>query len=659
MNRHRRWASAAIPILIASLAVFLRVRHLDTTGIWGDQAFLLNTSMRWVNGGPIPLAANKSSIGTMHGPMIQYLYALALQLWGDILSVAALTALSGVAAVALTGWAAYRTFGKHTAYLAALAFAVSPWSVFFSQLIWNPTMVPIFSALTLGCLLVYFSVEQRPIYLIVGLVSSAVMTQLHPGTAVQLIALLAACLLFRGKVRIWPLLVGGVVFALIQLPFLLYHWGTGGSDLLGMLEAAQQPVPLSSAALLVSFDLVRAQGLLGSVRHVGAFDTLASVLLAVSLIHGMLSGARAFPRRHRDPDAARRLSAITIVLLWFALPVLFYLRSPHYLQTHYLIGQLPAHFLLIGFATASLGHGLDRLASRLHQGPSGYPTRLALWSLALAPLLALVGWQWGFNMTFQDHRYHASTGPAQVRHIRDAIGSSRRLLANHPSCHLVALAQGHSAETSELSLLREFLAGEHVLLADGRMAIPVPRPCAIYLDAQGASPASAWLQRSADPLPAESLRVLGHDWRFYRLPSQASPGASSEAAPDAPRPEWANGVMLSGYERGELSPGTTLPLTLTWTVTDPVPDSLYHFGTYLLTMDGQLLAQSDGPGFDSIQWRRDDSFITWFEIPVPEVLEPGRYQVGVALYTWPDVERVELKDGGNTAFLEEIEMGAP
>lgn len=659
MNRHRRWASAAMAVLIAFLAIFLRLRHLNTTGIWGDQAFLLNTSMRWVNGGPMPLAANKSSIGTMHGPMIQYLFALALRLWGDILSVAALTAFSGVAAVALTGWAAYRTFGKHTAYLTALAFAVSPWSVYFSQLIWNPTMVPVFSALTLGCLLLYFSVEQRPAYLIVGLVSSAVMTQLHPGTAVQLLTLLVACLLFRSKVRIWPLLVGGLVFALIQLPFLLYHWGAGGSDLLGMLQVAQEPVPLSSAALLVSFDLVRAQGLLGSVRHVPTFDTLASVLLALSLIHGTWSGARAFTRRHVDPDAARRLSAITILLLWFALPVLFYLRSTHYLQAHYLIGQLPAHFLLIGFATASLGDGLERLASRLHHGGTSYPARLALWTLALSPLLALVGWQWGFNLAFQDHRYHTSTGPAQIRHVREAIGSSRRLLAQHPSCQLVALAQGHSVETSELSLLREFIAGDRVVLADGHLAVPMPWPCAIYLDSQGASTASTWLQESAEPLPAESLRVLGDDWRFYGLSSQPPPRESSTAASDSTRPEWANGVLLTGYERGELSPGTTLPLTLTWTITDSVPDVLYHFGTYLLTTDGQLVAQSDGPGFDSIQWRRRDSFITWFDVPAPEALDPGRYQVGIALYTWPDIERIELREGGNTAFLDEIEVPAP
>lgn len=659
LRSYKRMAGAAVAVLIASLALLLRFRRLDTTGMWGDQAFLLNTAMRWVNGGPMPLAANKSSIGIMHGPMIQYLYALALVLWRDILSVAALTAVSGALAVALTMWAAYRAFGKTTAYVAALLFAVSPWSVYYSQLIWNPTMVPAFSALALGCLLLYFSVEQKPAYLMVSLGSMAVMTQLHPGTAVQLVTLLAACLLFRDKVRLWPLAVGGIAFVLVHLPFLLYHWNVGGSDLLGIFEVAQEPVPLSPAALLVSFDLVRARGLLGSVRYATAFDTLANAVLALSLVYAAWSAVRAFARRHDDPDAARQLPAYVISLLWFALPVLFYLRSSHYLQTHYLVGQLPVHFLLIGAAAAALGRSLEELASRVHERAAHPPLRLAVWSLALSPVLALAGWQCAFNVSFQNHRYHNDSGPAQIRHYRQAIRSSRRLLADHPLCHLAALAPGHSVETSELSLLREFVAGDRVVLADGRIAAPLPAPCAIYLDAQGTSRASIWLQTTTESLSSEAIRVLDDEWRFYKLSSDGVGAEGPAVPPDAPGAQWTNGLMLAGHERGDPKPGLMLPLTLTWTIADPVPDTIYHFGTYLLTAEDQLVAQADGPGFDSIQWRAGDSFITWFDIFVPEALEPGRYQIGVALYTWPDIDRVELKGGGNTAFLDQIQVGAP
>jgi hypothetical protein len=61
MQKTKRFIEIAPFVLVLGLALFLRIRHLDTTGIWGDQSFTLNTAMRWVNGGAMPLAANKSS----------------------------------------------------------------------------------------------------------------------------------------------------------------------------------------------------------------------------------------------------------------------------------------------------------------------------------------------------------------------------------------------------------------------------------------------------------------------------------------------------------------------------------------------------------------------------------------------------------------------
>ncbi len=659
MARHKRFSSIALAFVIGVLAVFLRVRHLDTTGIWEDQAFLLNTAMRWVNRGPMPLAANKSSLGIMHSPMIEYFYAVALWLWPDVLSVAVLTMVSGLAAVALTAWCTYKTFGKKAAYVGAALFAVNPWSVFYSQLIWNPTLVPVFSSLTLACLLMYFAVQQRSLYLIAGLVSLGLMIQLHPTTAVQLLTTGLVCVLFWRKVRLRPLLAGGALFVLLYLPFLLYQYAVGGRDVRALLEFTREPAALTPAALLVSLDLLGGKGLLSSVSYVRTFDALASTLLILSLAYAVCLAARSFVRRHRDLDAAKSLPALLIPLLWFAVPVTFFLRSSHYVQTHYLVGQLPSHFILIGIGIAGLGRGFEILASRVHQRTTRRRVRLIAWSLLLVPVFALVGWQGFFNWRFQDHRRQTQRGPAQIRHLRAVIHSSRRLLAAHASCDLVALASGHSVETSELAPLREFVSAERVLLADGRRAVPIPAPCAIYVDAQGASRASAWLPSVAEPLPDETVPVLGEPWRFYKLSSDGWTDEVGGSAAESYRATWANGLTLTEYRRGELRRGSTIPLTLTWTIESPTPEILYHFGSYLLTLDNQVVAQADGPGFDSIQWREGDSFVTWFDIPVPENLGSGRYWIAVGLYTWPDVERIALNGGENTAFLEEIEFGEP
>ena len=135
MQRRKRLIGITCCTLILGLALFLRIRGLDTTGIWYDQAFTLNTAMRWVNGGSAPLASNKSSAGFVNPPMIEYLYAAALRAWPDVLSVSILTLISGMVAIAAAGWSAGRLFGKRAAFWTTLVFAVNPWGVFYSQLI--------------------------------------------------------------------------------------------------------------------------------------------------------------------------------------------------------------------------------------------------------------------------------------------------------------------------------------------------------------------------------------------------------------------------------------------------------------------------------------------------------------------------------------------
>lgn len=656
MQRHKQLVEIALFVLVLGLALFLRIRHLDTTGIWGDQSFLLNTAMRWVNGGAMPLAANKSSAGFMHPPMIEYMYAAALRIWPDILGVAALTMLSGMVAIAAAGWVACKAFGKRAAFWTVLIFTVNPWSVFYSQLIWNPTMVPVFASLTFACLLLYFAVEQRAIYLILSFAWAACMTQVHPGTSIQLLTMGIVFAIFWRRLRVWPLVVGIGIFVLSYAPFLLYESGVGWADVKAALQLARQPATLSIAAILVSTDLLHAQGLLSSAKHVLQFDNLATVLLALSLAYALWTGTRTFIQRGRNREAAQKASGFCILLLWFILPLLFYLRSSHYLQVYYLIGQLPAHFLLIGVCLDGIQRSLEQVALRARRQDARRAMQMVTWAVLPLPLLVLVGWQCAFNVQFQDHRFQSGEGPAQIRHVRTIIQTSRQLLSERPECDLVAVSEGHNLEASQLSLLREFTSRERVMLTDGRLAIPVPAPCAVYLDALPGSRASTWLAAAATPLPDAAIHVLRETWQFYDLPADAQASLAVESASQAHLAAWTNGVALTHYARGHVRPGATLPLTLTWSVEAEPPEIVYHVGTYLLTTDNQVLAQSDGPGFDSIQWRAGDTFITWFDIPVPQDLPPGVYRIGVALYSWPELERVNLTSGGNTALLEQFQV---
>jgi hypothetical protein len=289
-----------------------------------------------------------------------------------------------------------------------------------------------------------------------------------------------------------------------------------------------------------------------------------------------------------------------------------------------------------------LGIGLDT-AQRLIERRVAPPRGKGLAWLLAVPLLALLAYQVFFSLRYQDARA-AGDGPLlQVRHARDLIDQSRRLLAERPDCRLVGLGHGHQADNSDLALLVEFTDPARVVLADGDLALPLPSPCAVYLDARPGSPASYTLAAQAEPIADAGVVVKGQAWPFYER--AAEPG---ETAADAPR--WPAAALLGTF-RDEAVPGEEMTAALTWDVLDD-PAALYHFGVYLLDAAGNVVAQHDGPGFDSAQWRPGDRFVTFHTLALPPDLAPGDYRLAVALYTWPDVVRVPLLDGSDMAKVD-------
>ena len=668
LNRKSFYVFLFAAIVLVGLA--LRLRGLDTTGLWGDQAFTLNTAMRWVNGGAMPLASNKSSVGFVNPPMIEYLYAAALWLWGDILSVSLLTLLGGLAAIVVTGVVTARLFGRRAALWAALAMAVAPWAIFWSQLIWNQTMVPPFAALALGGLMLYLAERPRALYLIVSLAAAAAMTQVHPGTAIQLVTIALALLIFRRRVRWGHVLAGAAVFGMLYLPYLIYQIGTGWADFRAVGQLAGQESLFSSAAALLSLDLIRAQGLYRSVPGVNAFDQLATGLFLVCLV---LVLWRLWQQR-REPDpvdqgdlktddrAAAPLSsfshrpsertALTILLLWFLMPLLFYLRSSVYLQNYYLLGQWPAHFMILGIGLDTAWRAMTSRTAR-----AATIAQRRFWSVAglILPVLfvALAAYQVFFTLRYQDARTAGNGPDMQVRHARAMIAKSRELLRSEETERLVGLGRGHQVESSDLALLQEFVDPDRVILADGDLALPLPRPYALFLNTRPGSLASYSLADQAAPIPDTAIRVKDQVWQFYRW---AEPESGYKAPPLA---SWNIGLNLVGYFPGELIPGQEMIIVLTWDIASPPPEDVYHFGVYVLDEQDAIVAQHDGPGFDSVQWRSGDGFITYHRLAIPADLPAGTYRTAVALYTWPDLIRAELVGGGNTAYLATIPLSAP
>lgn len=258
------------------------------------------------------------------------------------------------------------------------------------------------------------------------------------------------------------------------------------------------------------------------------------------------------------------------------------------------------------------------------------------------PALALVAFQVFFSLRYQDARAAGDGPPLQVRHARALIDQSNRLLAERPDCRLAGLGHGAQVETSDLALLVEFTDPARVLLADGDLALPLPSPCVVALDARPGSRASYVLAAEAQPIPGVGVTVKDQVWTFYDW-AEGPRGETAGAS------RW-DAALLVGTFTGQPTPGRNLTLMLTWEALARPPVA-YHFGAYLLDANNNVVAQHDGPGFDSAQWRAGDRFVTFQPLPVPADLPPGDYRAAVALYTWPDIVRVPLADGADLATV--------
>jgi len=137
-----------------------------------------------------------------------------------------------------------------------------------------------------------------------------------------------------------------------------------------------------------------------------------------------------------------------------------------------------------------------------------------------------------------------------------------------------------------------------------------------------------------------------HDWFRYTSP----PGqvlAAGYSLVDKPI-DFGHHVQLLGYDlpRSEVDAGGTLPLTLYWRATEPVPDN-YQVFAHLTRPVTHLWGQSDklNPGdFPTQRWSPDKYVRDEHQVHVLPGTPPGDYQLTVGLYTLSDGRRVPVFD---------------
>jgi hypothetical protein len=607
--------------------------------------------MEFVTQGKIPLAANKSSAGIVNPPLVEYLYAIPLFLTHRIIAVAWFTAAANVVSVALCYAFTRRFFGMRVALLATLLYAASPWAVNFSRMIWNPTILPLFSSLALGCLMAYFGEGQKPGWLVGAFLALAGVVQLH-WASIVLLGVVGLCgIVFHRRLKVAPIVVGGVLFALTFIPYLLYERSVGFQDIVALMRTGGSEAHISVASALLAGDLVSAQGF----AQVGGPWSALNAVMTGSLWGGLVYlGVAAL----RDVGEAWRgrlssdCSARLILFLWTVVPIVFYFRHAHYLQHHYFLYLYPALQIIVAIVADDALALLWKLGGRL-------AGRVGRWAVRgtsfLLPVVLLIVVGYHYHLLQLQTLSENPAACVQLRHIEAAITQAQSLLDDTGSHDLIVLSEGADADHSKLGLLRHFMEpGTRLRFIRLNNGLSIPQGPGVYLMA-GYSRRAEWALEGTAQERGEIV-LSCERWTLYTAPGMSAIETSPEAIG-----VWKNGLRLSDYQvRGRHCPGREIRLVMFWDVGDgEYTQGQVHYFNHLMSAEGELASQFDGKGIHNMYWYPGDRLINWFVMALPPDLPLGIYDVYVGMYTWPDRTRVGLLYGSgmdDRLFLTSVEV---
>lgn len=217
-NERRLWA-AAILILVLGLAIqlFLWSRQW----VEEDQLVFLARGFDWVQGGGLaPFAAPMSGGGRNLGSLLQLMVGLPLAIWPDYRSPTLLMGLTQLAAAVVLGLTLRAAAGTSFAVVYLALFWLSPWRIYHSGFLWNPSFLFFPAALHLAA---SYRLRERPRFAASAVLAATPILawQLHPSFLVLLLAI--PILLWRKTVKLnyWGAAVGVAAASLTLIPTLL------------------------------------------------------------------------------------------------------------------------------------------------------------------------------------------------------------------------------------------------------------------------------------------------------------------------------------------------------------------------------------------------------------------------------------------------------
>jgi 4-amino-4-deoxy-L-arabinose transferase-like glycosyltransferase len=632
-ERHKgpRWWRCWEVYPIVLIAAFLRFYLIQTTELDGDQANIFLLAYNAVSQGHLVATSNIASVKIYNPPGIVYLLMIPAAFSANPLGGALLTAFLATLGVLLTYCLALRYYGRLTATIAALLYATSALSVFYSRFMWQQNLLLFFAPLFIFVLF-RGAVSRRGGWFVPALFLLGLMIQLHASSIFYAAPLLVAWLVAPRTVRWRDLILGAVVVLLSYAPYVLWEFVTHFDDISILLHNTDGPPHFDLLALLYYFHFLNPLNALAlttaSRLHkyaawfmaIGMLMTIL-VLIGVGLVVWQILGIRS-----REIDRSQTLfkrlkqwwllfstspyrSGLAILLAW-QLPVFTLLRHNIRMQPHYLIMYMPGPYILVALLLTTLVVRSQRYAWRSINMSGQFAAGLLATLIIGAQVLGALSSVRDLGLGHFSDRDLAGVYYNDLSSLQNALVKADEIAQERHLRRIYIAADTATFEAFQLLTLRGMHTPVTVISSDYCALVPDLSAGPVLLLAGPYSSVPSLLSANFAQLSrvAETPRLGGPPFQMYTL---SAPQRS------LPVQETLGGDLQM---LGSQTLSKDLALLTYWRVTHTLPEENGKLYSYEVFVDPPYTI---GEGADAQKWSaqctltaaaRGDYLVTWFRL---------------------------------------------
>ncbi len=329
------------------------------------------------------------------------------------------------------------------------------------------------------------------------------------------------------------------------------------------------------------------------------------------------------------------------------------------------IGILPAVMIIIALALLTV---LQRLAewSPINNGPalqksganSSTPffRRLIVYAFALIVVVGL--FYTGVN-TYRDYFLLWGRDPDLPGHFQDDRAVVATFIGQQPPDQQIYLSPLQADHP-----LFQLYASEHTIQGyNGRFCTVFPKETkgdTLYVITPDEYEQSLTQLTTRFPQGkiVENKPYPGRDKSYYvayEIPAGSIPQLTPQYVQEA---NWDDKIKLLGFDlpNDPYEPGQTLYVTLYYQVLEEMPWNYTSFVHVLGDLNpatgNHVWAQTDSEpcqgGYRTTDWREGEIIVDRVPMVIPNEILNGTYQLALGFYSWPELKRLQLVDGGDS-----------